>query len=165
MNTDMTFGSRILTSGHTPATIGPWSPTWFLAAYGSGCHHCPQWWYDPGTLTWTMILGVCWALPCFLVTGASEISIDISPWHDDMALNGSSGPDVTISLSSSAGHSEMDASWCSDTNPNSGDWFDPGLLRDAWWQRSHLCQSRSGPLQGHGTQTWPSAAVCAQMTP
>lgn len=43
-----------------------------------------------------------------------------------MALSCSSGSDFTMTLSSSTGHSDLDVSWHSDTNLDSGGWSDPG---------------------------------------
>lgn len=56
-----------------PSAIELWTPTWSLAAGGSGCYYCPKRGYDPETLTWSLILGVCKAL---VVTGALDISTD-----------------------------------------------------------------------------------------
>lgn len=44
-----------------PATIGPWTPTWALAAARAGYCHCPQQQYGPEILTWPLILGICTA--------------------------------------------------------------------------------------------------------
>lgn len=49
--------------------------------------------------------------------------------NPDIALSCRSGSGITVSLSSCAGHSDMVVSWSSDTNTDSGGWFDPRLLQ------------------------------------
>lgn len=64
-----------------------------------------------------------------MVTGESDISMDPRCSRADKVLSCSSGTDGDVSLSSSEGHSGLNASWSSDSNLDSDDWFDPD-----WWR-------------------------------
>lgn len=58
-----------------PATVGPRTPKWSLAATGSGCHHCPQQQSGPKTPIWPLILSV------FVVfDGSKGIGHQLRPW-------------------------------------------------------------------------------------
>lgn len=69
----------------------------------------------------------------------------------DMILSCSS--DAAMSLSSSTGHLDMDASWSLDSNLDSGDWFDPGLLDSTQWQLEPCMSIRTLAVTGPQTQT------------
>ena len=57
-----------------------------------------------------------------------------------MALSCSFGSSVTMTLSSNAGYSDLDASWSSNTNLDSD--LTLGILMVLGGNRSHICQSR-----------------------
>lgn len=131
-----------------PAAIGPRTPMWSLAAAGSGRHHCPQQRHGLETLTWPLNLGVCktfednrsirhqhrpWLQLGHRFWHGSQLQL--VPRCRHMALSCSLGPGVTtISLSSSARYSDINAFWSLVTNPNSAYWFDPGFIHGAWRQ-------------------------------
>ena len=95
----------------------------------------PQWQYGPETPTWPSISDV---YRHSMVTGALVYSIDPDfnrAMDPDKALSSSSGPDVTMTLSSNTDHSDVDAFWPLDTNLDSSGSFDPGHLHSPWWQK------------------------------
>ncbi|MEJ1275161.1 hypothetical protein NN561_006056 [Cricetulus griseus] len=82
-----------------------------------------------------------------MVKGALDISMDpdCSKIMDpNMALSCSSGLDITMELGSSAGYSDLHASWPLDTNLDSDQMGDLtlGILTALSGNKSHTCQSR-----------------------
>lgn len=103
-----------------------------------------------------------------MVTGTSDISMDFGcseVMDPDRTLSCSSGLDVAMSLSSSVGQLNMDVSWSSDSNLDSGDWFDPGLLDGNHWQPESCMSIWILAATGPRTQAWPLVAAWAQMIP
>lgn len=142
-----------------------WTPALSYTAAESVCHHCPQWQYDPETLAWPLTLGVYTAFHGSRSIGHQHRPGCSGATDIGMALSCTSGPEVTMSLSSSADHLDMNASWSLVTNLNSGCWFDPRLLLGTWWQLDPCMSIWTLTTTGPRTQTWLLLASWARMTP
>ncbi|KAL6075170.1 hypothetical protein STEG23_036042, partial [Scotinomys teguina] len=76
-----------------------------------------------GTFSSSAVTSGLLSLRSLIATVTSDTSTDSGcseATDPGMALSCRLGHDITVSLSSSTDHSDMDASWSSDTNPNSG---------------------------------------------